>query len=443
MKVGYVVEQYPQFSTPFIVDEIAAHEDAGLEIEIFSLNPSTDTHYLPSIARVGSPVRFLAGSSGADELWSQMRDAGDAFPSFWNRLAEVREDDVRTIAQAIELARLVGQNGVSHLHAHFATAPTTVARLAASLANVSYSFTAHTEDLIGADVDEADLASKIKDASGTITDNDFSREYIEQAFGKKAGRIERVYAGLRTDMLPFTSPASRSRQIVAVGPLEETSGFEFLIEAVAKLNGAGKPVRCDIYGRGSLEGKLRELIASHDLRDSVKIVVSASAEEVENQVRNASVLVAPSVVAEDGSTPSVPEALLEAMTVGTPCLSTDVGGIPEIIVDGQTGVQVPQKDADALAKAIKELVSDDVKRVRLALKARVLVESEFNIHRNAERMRSFFGPSRGDGAVSEPDPAHQAEPTPSERAEDDATASAEAATSNGSASEPLEHHPDQ
>jgi len=413
MKVGYVVEQYPLHSVPFIVDEILAHEEAGLEIEVYSLRPSTDSRFLASISRVRAPVRYLStsGSGSAEQLWTQMQDAGRSFPDFWSRLSNVRERDVRTIAQAIELARLVGRNGISHLHAHFATAPTTVARLAAGLADISYTFTAHTEDLFSADVDDLDLEVKIRDAAGTITVNDFGLEYIRQAFGPAATRVQRIYNGIRTEVLPFMSPAGRPRLVVAVGPLEETSGFEFLIGAVAQLIKRGQHLHCHIMGAGSLESELEDLIIEHNLRESVKLLVTASQEDIRAEIRSAAILVAPCVVAADGSTGEDPGVLLEAMTVGTPCVSTDVGGIPEIIVDGQTGIQVPQRDADALSTTIERLLTDDVLRVRLALKARVLVESEFNIHRNTEQMRSFFGPGRRDGSASGASQETQETPT--------------------------------
>ena len=147
-----------------------------------------------------------------------------------------------------------------------------------------------------------------------------------------------------------------------------------------------------------IKQRLDTLIVKHNLRESVRLFVTATEEEVRSQIRSAAMLVAPCVVAEDGSTGGVPSVLLEAMTAGTPCISTDVGGIPEVIVDGQTGVQIPQRDPGALASAIEQLLGDDVKRVRLALKARVLVEAEFNIHRNAERIRAFFRPGSGDGS---------------------------------------------
>jgi glycosyltransferase involved in cell wall biosynthesis len=337
-----------------------------------------------------------------------MQSAAETFSDFWSRLAQVREHDVHTVTQAIELAGLVGQHGVLHLHAHFATAPTTVARLAASLAGIPYSFTAHTSDLMGADVDQDDLAAKIREAAGTVTVNDFSLEYIKQAFGDNGARLERVYNGIRTEAMPFTSPASRPRLAVAVGPLVESSGYDVLIEAIAQLISRGQHMQCHIIGKGPLEAELDALIVKHNLRDVVRIVTAASSHEIESEIRHAAVLVAPSVVASDGSTGGMPAMLLEAMTVGTPCISTDVGGLPEVIVDGQTGIQVPQRDAKALAVALEQILADDVKRVRLALKARVLVESEFNIHRNAERLRSFFA-STGDTSPTASQPVSSAD----------------------------------
>lgn len=408
MKVGYVVNQYPSYSDPHIVDEILAHEEAGLDVEIYSLSPSTDTHYQSAISRVAAPVWYLTGSPDAGMLWSLMQEAGGRFPAFWTRLSEVREPDVRTVGQAIELARLVGQNGVLHLHAHFATAPTTVARMASSLAGIPYSFTAHTEELMGQNLDQEDLAAKIKDAVCTVTESDFGLAYIQQAFGVDAGSIERIYLGLRTEILPFTSPASRPRVVVAVGSLNEYSGFDDLISAIGKLKERGVQPDCHIIGTGPLSDELDAQISKNDLSGIVRLLGAMPEEEVQRAVRTASAFVVPSTTGSDGSISGIPALLLEAMTVGTPCIATAIGGIPEIVIDGQTGLHAVEKDPDSLASAIERLLDDDVLRVRLALKARVLVESEFNIHRNMERMRSFFGkqaPARhkvgGDGAPTQ------------------------------------------
>jgi colanic acid/amylovoran biosynthesis glycosyltransferase len=86
----------------------------------------------------------------------------------------------------------------------------------------------------------------------------------------------------------------------------------------------------------------------------------------------------------------LPTVLLEAMALGTPCVSTDVTGIPEVLRNGETGLMVPQRDPAALADAIERLLVDPELRVRLAGRARQLVEAEFDVRRNAALLREMF-----------------------------------------------------
>jgi len=389
MKAGYVVSRYPNYAQSFIVNEILAHEAAGLEIEIFSLNPPDDTHFHESIANVQAPVRYLSGVGSAESLWTSMLVAGQSFKGFFDRVAEVRETDVRVIQQAIELAKLVGQHGVTHLHAHFATAPTTVAKLAASLAKITFSFTAHTEDILGR-VDEEDLGNKVKAATSVVAVSDFGLEFLQQSFPDDASKAVRIYHGLQTESLPFTSPATRSDRVVAAGPLVKSSGFDLLIKAISNLNNRGRQVECTIFGEGPLEGELKAAAKSDHVESLVTFAGNRSHNEIVAALRTAAAFVAPTVVDDDGSGGGVPSHLLESMTLGTPCIATDAAGIPEIVVDGHTGIQTKQGDAASLGKAIEKVLADEVLRVRLALKARVLVESEFNVHRNSARLRASF-----------------------------------------------------
>jgi glycosyltransferase involved in cell wall biosynthesis len=91
----------------------------------------------------------------------------------------------------------------------------------------------------------------------------------------------------------------------------------------------------------------------------------------------------------------MPTVLLEAMALGTPCVSTDVTGIPEIVRDGETGLTVPQRDPRALAAAIERLFASPALRRELAFRARRLIEEEFDIRRNAARLRQIFATAIG------------------------------------------------
>lgn len=101
-------------------------------------------------------------------------------------------------------------------------------------------------------------------------------------------------------------------------------------------------------------------------------------------------LVCPCVLSQDGNRDGLPTVLLEAMSLGTPCVATDVTGIPELVRDGETGLCVPSRDPRALADAMARLLDDPALGQRMSRAGRALIEREFDISRNAARLRGVF-----------------------------------------------------
>ncbi|MCA9837985.1 MAG: glycosyltransferase, partial [Trueperaceae bacterium] len=357
-RVAYVVKRYPRYSETFIVNEILAHEAAGLELEIFSLNAPVDSHFQDIIAKVRAPVTYLSASGlKLDEFWKEVEKSASFIPQFWQRLAKLGSTDAKELWQAAKLARAVVTGGLEHIHAHFATSATSVARLAAGLANVSYSFTAHAKDIFHESVDPKDLAQKLADAKDLITVSDFNLDYLQGQFPEYAHKIRRIYNGLDLERFPYEAMANRERRIVSVGRLVEKKGFADLIAACALLQSRGLEFHCDIIGSGELEADLRTLIAELAVSDRVSLLGPRPQQELAQHVQRASVFAAPCLVGDDGNRDGLPTVLLEAMALGTPCVSTDVTGIPEIIRDKETGLQVPQRNPQALALALERLLT--------------------------------------------------------------------------------------
>jgi colanic acid/amylovoran biosynthesis glycosyltransferase len=400
LRVGYVLKRYPRYSETFIVNEILAHEAAGLELEIFSLYPPNDSHFQDAIARVRAQVTYLPvyGVKAAD-FWSALEEAGSVLPGVWGALREANGEDARDVHQALLLAKAVHSRGIGHLHAHFGSAATTVARLAARFAGVPYSFTAHAKDIFHESVRPEDLARKLNDAAAVVTVSDYNLSYLSEVYGPAAARTRRIYNGLDLDLFPFSEPLDRRPLIVGVGRLVEKKGFADLVEACALLHARGIDFQCRIIGTGELEAGLREQIERLGLRGRVELLGPRPQQEVIEQIRQAAVFAAPCVVGTDGNRDGLPTVLLEAMALGAPCISTAVTGIPEVLRDGDTGLMVPEHDPAGLAAAIERLLADDGLRVRLATAARALIEREFDIHRNAARQRDLFG-ARGAAAVA-------------------------------------------
>jgi colanic acid/amylovoran biosynthesis glycosyltransferase len=389
MKLGYVVKRYPRFSETFVVNEILAHEVAGADLEIFSLLTTVDTHFQDLLARVRSPVTYLAAEAPrAADLWSALAAEDPARLQAW--LPEAATVTAREAYASLVLAGAVRARGITHLHAHFATSAATVAGLASRLTGVGFTLTAHAKDIFHEDVDPAGLHRTFGQADAIVTVSDHNVAYLRGVLGQGANGVVRVYNGLDLHAFPFSAPDDRPPVILAVGRLVEKKGFGDLIDACAHLATRGLEFRCRIVGGGPLESALRDRVTALGLSDLVTLLGPLPQRDVIGEMHGAAAFAAPCIVGENGDRDGMPTVLLEAMALGTPCVATPVTGIPEAIHDEETGLLVPERCPSALADALQRMLTDRDLRVRLAQGARRRMEEEFDVVRNAARLRSVF-----------------------------------------------------
>ncbi|MCI0363830.1 MAG: glycosyltransferase [Phycisphaerales bacterium] len=392
-RVGYVLKVYPRLCETFILGEILAHEAAGLEIEIFSLRPTSDSRFHEGLSRVRAPVTYVPSQSiKSQDLWEALCRARFNFDDADALMDEAACTSGETVYQAILLAEAIRARGINHVHAHFGTLATTVARLASRLAGIPYSFTAHAKDIFHESVDQDDLRRKLCDAHAVVAVSEYNLSYLRSVFGESGSSVRRIYNGVDLQEFPWSKPVNRSPLVLGVGRLVEKKGFSDLIDACAILARQRWDFTCQIIGEGLLRDALQEQIERLDLGDRVHLSGPQPRHEVKNLMQRAAVIVAPCVLGSDGNRDSLPTVILEAMALGTPCISTDVGGIPEMIRDRDTGLIVPQRDPQMLAEAIQQLLANEPLRVELATSARHLAELEFDIHQNTRTMREIFQP---------------------------------------------------
>jgi len=410
-RVGFVVKRYPRYSETFIVREILAHEEAGLNVEIFSLRPPNDGHFQELIGRVRARANFLYTPVGgllperlpgttltASHFWGTLRQAGEVLPGLWAALGGVGPVEARDLYQALHLALQVRSKKIHHLHATFASDAATVARLAARFADIPYSVTARAKDIFHKSADLDDLRSKFSDAAAVITISDYHVQYLRDTFGPLADRVQRIYNGLDLEEFPYSPPDQRAAVILAVGRLVPKKGFDDLISACVLLAERGRQFQCRIIGAGPLWQELDAQIDRLNLRSRVGLVGPLPQQAIIEEMRNAAVLAAPCVIDKEGDRDGLPNVIQEALALGTPVVSTDVTGIPEVVRDGETGLQVPQHDPPALAAAIDRLLQNRDLRVQLAAGGRRLIEAEFDIRRNTQKRRAIFQAGHEAGA---------------------------------------------
>lgn len=385
--IGYVLKMYPRFSETFIVSEILAREARGEKVVIFSMRPCSDTRFHPELARVQAPVIQVPRPSSASGLWQMLT------PEAGPHLAELLRHRPDDAAQAVRVAALAREHGVTHLHAHFATMAATVARLAGLVAGLPYSFTAHAKDIFHESVVEEDLQEKFADAHHAVTISRYNLEHLSARFPESAERMRLVYNGLELARFPFVPQRDRDLRLLSVGRLVEKKGFPLLIEAVRRLRERGLEVTAEIAGDGPLREELQEQIDRAGLNDAVTLLGPLTQSEVRDLLGTRRLFVAPFVIGEDGNADGLPTVLLEAMARGIPCVAADVTAVGEVIITGQTGWLVPTGDVDKLTDAIEEALGADT--TELAHNARALVEETFDSRHQAKTLAQLQTPPEG------------------------------------------------
>lgn len=394
--IGYVLKMYPRFSETFIVSEILAREAQGEKIVIFSLRPCTDTRFHPELARVQAPVIQVPRPGGAARLW------GTLTPAAGPHLAELLRHGHDDAAQAVQVADLAARHGVTHLHAHFASVATTVARLAARISGVPYSFTAHAKDIFHESVCEVELREKFADAHHVVTISRYNLVDLSRRFPESAARIRLIHNGLELTRFPFRPEREEELSLVAVGRLVEKKGFALLIEAVARLRARGLAVTAEIAGDGPLRHELQQQIDAAGLSTAVRLLGPLTQAEVARLLGIRRVFVAPFVIGTDGNADGLPTVLLEAMARGIRCVAAEVTGVGEVIIDGETGWLVPTGEVTALTEAIAAALAPG--NDHLVRNARGLVERVFNSRRQAVALQAL---QTSQPSEPVPDPAGQ------------------------------------
>jgi colanic acid/amylovoran biosynthesis glycosyltransferase len=386
-RIGYVLKMYPRFSETFILNEILALEEQGADLRIFSLRHPVDGRFHEALAAVRAPVEYVAVPDTIRHLWDVLRDGRASLgEAVTDHLPDLLESSPGDAAQAIALAAAVKAHQVDHLHAHFGSVATTVARIAARLAGVRYSFTAHAKDIFHDEVDPFEMRRKLADASAVVTVSDYNRDFLRTAYGAAADRVVRIYNGIDLDAFAASIPRLREPRVVGVGRLVEKKGFDHLVDAMGVLARQERMVRLDLIGAGPDEGALRQRVAALGLDDRVTFHGPLPQNLTRDLIRGAAVLAAPCVIGRDGNRDGLPTVVLEGLALGTPVVTTPVTGIPEAVIDGETGLLVPEGDPGALAAAVCRLIDDPGLSCGLAAAGRRHAERHFDSRRNTAQL---------------------------------------------------------
>lgn len=279
------------------------------------------------------------------------------------------------VPYAVYLSEVFEREGISHVHAHWATYPTTVAYLIKEWSGRPYSFTAHAYDIY---MISRMLPAKVGNASFVVTCADTNRRYL--AGLSENGAARRIHVNYHGTDLSRFAPVARERgcdfRVMSCGWLKEYKGFHYLLDAVAELAGKGIDIRLDLAGDGPQRPYLEAKAAELGISDRLTLHGYLGHDDLIELYRRSDVFALPSVVmGRYGRQDVIPNVLAEAMAVGIPVVGTNVGGVAELIDDGVNGFVVPERDVAALAGALETIWKDPERAKEFARAGRMKVES--------------------------------------------------------------------
>ncbi len=202
----------------------------------------------------------------------------------------------------------------------------------------------------------------------------------------KTGMHQVVYTGIPCNELPATKPyvKTKSMHIVTVGRPHWIKGYVYALQAISSLLHKYSDVKYTIVGAAHDE-ELTYLINSYKLQDHVILTQAKPQNALFALMQEASVFLLPSI--EEG----LANVVVEAMALGVPVISTDCGGMQEVVIPSKTGWLVPTRNPSAIANALYDLQQTPEKDIQNIIdQAKAFVLEQHDLTKNAQKMITFY-----------------------------------------------------
>ena len=397
LKVAYIMSRFPKLTETFVLYEMIAVQREGVQVETYPLlrekaevvHPDAvpfveAAHFQPffSLPILRAQWHFLRRKPGEylRTLWTLLRANWGSFRFFTGILG--------IFPKSVLFAYQMKVEGIDHVHAHFASHPAAAAFIIHRLAGIPYSFTAHGSDLHR---DRHMLREKVAEAAFVVAISDYNKELIiEECRGQFREKVIVIHCGVDTDVFRdravLPGNGNQPFTIICVGTLHEVKGQAYLIEACANLHKQGLDFVCHLVGDGPDRQSLASLAEQLGITDKVRFHGQQTREQVAELLQKADVLVAPSVPTSDGRREGIPVVLIEAMSSGVPVIASRLSGIPELVVDEQTGLLTTPRNSMTITKALERYYHDSALRNQLGQAGRQKVAEEFDLYKNAAKL---------------------------------------------------------
>lgn len=390
----------------FIIGEMFEMMGQGVELLVIPRNPPGQVFHKNAQRLVGNAIWLpLINSRMIINFFKNLFSGIALWRILWDIVANSRNiriliKNLAVLPKGAFVAEILKKKKIGHIHAHWGSTTSTMAYVISKLAQVSWSLTLHRWDIKEDNI----LKEKVKTAKFVrCISRSGKKELLDIIGDGYEGKIAVIHMGVK---VPTSISAIKNREransrIILVTPanLLEVKGHKYLIDACSILLGKGvRNFQCVFYGEGPqraiLEKQIREQsLTEHVIMRGTLLSQEKLMEKYEKAEVNAVIL--PSIVTSQSEREGIPVSAMEAMAYGVPVVSTNTGGIPELLGD-RAGIIVNQKSSIELAEAISRLIENEGLRLRLGQSGHERVRKEFDVKDTTRELLRLIS----DGEVS-------------------------------------------
>lgn len=360
--IAYLTSLYARAGDTFIRREVEELRRLGWPVHTFSIRRADEgEHVSEEILREQRTTEYvlergplrLAAALALEALRSPRRMLRAI-----RQLRSLRPPGLRAwalhgvyLAEACYLAGRLRARGATWLHDHISMSSATVAMLASTLADVPFSMTVHgPHDFFAAE--QWGLGRKVAASAATVCISDFGRSQCMLFTPPEHWhKLHVIRCGLDGAFLDGpVPPHPEAPRLVSIGRLSPEKGQALLVDAAARLRERGVGVEILLVGDGPSRGEIERRARTLGVEDAIRLLGWQGSAEVRRLISECRAVVLPSFAE------GIPVVAMEALALRRPVIATYVGGVPELVVPGESGWLVPAGSVDALADAMGEAV---------------------------------------------------------------------------------------
>lgn len=402
MRIAFIVAQFPMLSETFILNQITGVIEQGHDVDIYTESWGDCSHVHPDVENLKLLERtYLLPEIPQSLPWRILKGIG-LFVTHFHR-------SPRFLLSTLNLAEhgltagglwllysaipLINKLDYDLIHCQFATQGywgMFLKMLLRPQPKLIITFRGHDISCYVEKHGKQVYNDLLQWGDFFLANCEFFRQRVID-LGADPARTKVHFSGLDARKFPFKiRQADSTLKIATVGRLVEKKGVEYAIRAVAQKVEQYPNIKYQIIGDGLLKEQLQSVINELGVEKNIVILGWKNETEIIDILNQSHLFIAPSITASDGNQDAPINVLKEAMAMGLPVISTDHGGIPELVQDGVSGFLVPERDAAAIADKLEQLIENPQWWEKMGKAGRAYVEQNYDLQQLNQQLVQLY-----------------------------------------------------